>query len=225
MLIAEDLLLLVTDDATGKPIVGSTELEHALAGGVLLELAMSGRVDVEKGKAFGRGDRIVVVDGSRTGDSVLDDALSRIGAKPWRKPASVVRALRKGLRTRLYERLADHGILRMEQGRVLGLFPRTRWPAVDSAPERQLRQALHDVLVVGVEPQPRIGAIVSLLYAIKAVPRVFGSRENNTVVMARAKAIAEGAWAAAAVRQAVEAVNAATLAAVAAAVTTSGSDG
>jgi Golgi phosphoprotein 3 (GPP34) len=224
VLIAEDLLLLVTDDVTGKPIVGSTELEHALAGGVLLELAMAGRVDVQKGQGLGRGDRVVVADASRTGDFVLDDALSRIGEKPRRKPVSVVRALRKGLRTRLYGRLAELGILRMVRGRVLGLFPSTRWPAVDSAHERQLRQALHDVLVVGVEPQPRIGAIVSLLYAIKAVPKVVGSREHNRVVQARAKAIAEGAWAAAAVRKAVEAVNAATVAAVTA-VAASGSGG
>lgn len=225
VLIAEDLLLLVTDDATGKPIVGSTELDHALAGGVLLELAMCGRVDVEKGTGVVRGDRVVVADASRTGDSVLDDALSRIVEKSRRKPDSVVGALRKGLRARLYEGLADRGILRMEQGRVLGLFPSTRWPAVDSAHERQLRHALHDALVVGVEPQPRIGAIVSLLYAIKAVPKVVDSREHKRVVQARAKAIAEGAWAAAAVRKAVEAVNAATVAAVAAAGITAGGSG
>jgi hypothetical protein len=222
VLIAEDLLLLVTDDATGKPIVGSTELEHALAGAVLLELAMSGRVDVEKGTGFGRGSRVVVTDASRTGDSVLDDALSRIAEKS-RKPESVVAGLRKGLRARLYERLAEQGILRMEQGRVLGLFPSTRWPAVDSAHERQLRQALNDVLVVGVEPEPRIGAIISLLHAIKAVPKVVGSRENKKAVQARAKAISEGTWAAAAVRKAVEAVNAATVAAVAAVAATNGS--
>ena len=222
VLIAEDLLLLVTDDSTGKSIVGSTELDHALAGGVLLELALSGRVDVERGRRFGRGDRVVVADTSPTGDSVLDDALSRITEKP-RKPESVVGALRKGLRTRLYERLADQGILRMEQGRVLGLFPSTRWPAVDSAHERQLRQALEDALVVGIEPQPRVAAVVSLLHAIKAVPKVVGSRENKKVVQARAKAIAEGAWAATAVRKAVDAVNAATVAAVAGAAAASGS--
>jgi hypothetical protein len=221
VLIAEDLLLLVTDDATGKPIVGSTELEHALAGAVLLELAMSGRVDVEKGSGFGRGDRVVVTDASHAGDPLLDEALSRIAAKS-RKPEAVVSGLRKGLRSRLYERLADRGILRMEQGRVLGLFPGTRWPAVDSAHERQLRQALNDVLVVGTEPQPRIAAVVSLLYAIKAVPKVVDSREDKKAIQARAKTITEGAWAASAVRKAVEAVNAATVAAVtAAAVATS----
>jgi hypothetical protein len=224
VLIAEDLLLLVTDDATGKPIVGSTELEHALAGGLLLELAMSGRVDVEKGAGFGRGDRVVVTDASPTGDSVLDDALSRVAEKP-RKPDSVVAGLRKGLRARLYERLADQGILRTEQGRVLGLFPSTRWPAVDSAHERRLRQELHDVLVVGVEPQPRTAAVVSLLHAIKAVPKVVGSREDKKAAQARAKAITEGAWAAAAVRKAVDAVNAATVAAVAAAAVATGGSG
>jgi hypothetical protein len=96
-------------------------------------------------------------------------------------------------------------------------------PAVDSAHERQLPQAMNDVLVVGVEPEPRIGAIISLLHAIRAVPNVVGPRDNKKAVQARAKAISEGTWAAAAVRESVEAVNAATVAAVAAVAATNGS--
>lgn len=208
MLIAEDVLLLMTDDATGKPIVGSTELDHALAGGVLLELAMAERVDVEKGEGFARGDRVVVTDASPTGDAVLDDALARIADQRRRKPEYVVAALRKGLRTRLYERLAERGVLRRETSRALGLFPTTRWPAADPTPRRRLRQDLHDALVVGVEPEPRIGAVVSLVYAVKAVRKLAGTRENRKLVQARAKAIGDSEWAATAVRKAVEAVHA-----------------
>ena len=224
MLIAEDLLLLLTDDTTGKPLVGSTELEHGLAGAVLLELAMSGRVDVEPGRGFGRRERMVVVDGSPTGEPVLDEALRRIAEKPGRKPETVVGSLRKGLRATLYDRLVTQGTLRAERTRVLGLIPTTRWPSVDHTHQARLRQALYDALVVGVEPAPPLAAVVSLLYAIRAVPKVVGrgrdghDRVDKKRVQARAKQISEGAWAADAVRRAVDAVHAATVAAVGAAV-------
>jgi hypothetical protein len=232
VLIAEELLLLLTDDTTGKPVVGSTELEHGLAGAVLLELAMTGRVDVEPGKGLGRKERLVVVDASPSGEPVLDEALRRIAQKPGRKPDTVVGALRKGLRDHLYGQLVTHGMLRAEQTKVLGLFPVTRWPCVEPTRKQPLRQALYDALVVGVEPSPPVAAVISLLYAIRAVPKVVGrgagrwgssnssdrsDRLDKKRVQARAKQISEGAWAAAAVRRAVDAVNAATVAAITAA--------
>jgi Golgi phosphoprotein 3 (GPP34) len=225
VLIAEDLVLLLTDDSTGKSIVGSTELEHGLAGAVLLELAMAGRVDVEPGQGLWRGERLVLVDGSSTGDPALDEALRRIAARPGRKPQAVVGFLRKGLRSTLYERLVAGGVLRAESTRALGVFPTTRWPSLDPTHERALRQALYDALVVGVEPQPRVAAVVSLLLAIRAVPKVVGRGQDKKLVQARARQIAEGAWAAAAVRKAVDAVHAATVAAISAATAAGASSG
>ena len=62
MLIAEELLLLLTDDETGKSIVGNPGLDLGLAGANLLDLALRGKVDVAgEGEAVKRG-RIVVRD-------------------------------------------------------------------------------------------------------------------------------------------------------------------
>ena len=225
MLIAEDLLLLITDNASGKPVVGSTELENGLAGAVLLELALAGRVDVEEGRGPVRANRLLVVDPAPTGDQVLDAGLRSIAAKPGRKPESVLGGLRKGLRPRLYQRLATQGILRAQEGRVLGLFPTSRWPAADSRHEDALRRDLHAALVVGVQPSERTAAVISLLHAIRAVHKVVGEREDRKRVKARAKEISDGAWAAAAVRKAVDAVNAATMAAITAVVAAGSSGG
>ena len=225
MLIAEDLLLLITDNASGKPVVGSTELENGLAGAVLLELALAGRVDVEEGRGPFRANRLLVVDPAPTGDQVLDAGLRSIAAKPGRKPESVLGGLRKGLRPRLYQRLATQGILRAQEGRVLGLFPTSRWPAADSRHEDALRRDLHAALVVGVQPSERTAAVISLLHAIRAVHKVVGEREDRKRVKARAKEISDGAWAAAAVRKAVDAVNAATMAAITAVVAAGSSGG
>ena len=57
-----------------------------------------------------------------TGDDVLDEALTGVTSKEGKKPQTVVTALGKGTRGRLYERLAASGILRAEEGRVLGLW-------------------------------------------------------------------------------------------------------
>ena len=46
MILAEDVLLLLTNDTTGKTVVDKTRLDLALAGAVLLDLTTAGRVDV-----------------------------------------------------------------------------------------------------------------------------------------------------------------------------------
>ncbi len=46
MLLAEDLLLLLTDDDTGKLAASRTEVDLALGGALLVELALMDRVDV-----------------------------------------------------------------------------------------------------------------------------------------------------------------------------------
>jgi hypothetical protein len=53
MLLAEDLLLLLTDDDTGKLAASRSEVDLALGGALLVELALMDRVDVA-----GAGDRV-----------------------------------------------------------------------------------------------------------------------------------------------------------------------
>lgn len=217
MLLAEDLLLLLLDDSTGRPVTDGTRLDNAIAGAVLLELALQGRVDIAgTNQAKVKKGRLVCRDPSPTGDPVLDDALARLVDKDGKKPDSALGPLGKGLRTRLLNGLATRGILRRDKGRVLGIFPTTRWPAADSRHERALRSALHDVLVVGLTPDDRTGALISLLSAIDVLPKVVDA-PNRRDLKRRGKEVAEGAWAADAVRRAVAAVNAATTAAVTAA--------
>jgi Golgi phosphoprotein 3 (GPP34) len=79
MLIAEDLLLLLYGDESGKPVLASTELDYALAGAVLLELAMLGRIDVAGTGETVRSGRLVVRDPSPTGSAILDERLTTPG--------------------------------------------------------------------------------------------------------------------------------------------------
>ncbi|MBE1609432.1 GOLPH3/VPS74 family protein [Actinopolymorpha pittospori] len=216
MLIAEDLLLLHLDDSSGRAITDSVRLNHALAGAVLLELTLQGRVDIAGPGEQVRAGRLVVREGAPLDNPVLDDALEVLRTKEGTKPANILGKLTKGLRERLLDNLAAQGVLREEKARVLGIFPTTRWPAGDSSHEDALRARLNGVLVQGLTPDARTGALVSLLSAIDTAPKVVGA-DDKRAVKRRAKEISQGAWAADAVKKAVAAVNAGVMAGITAA--------
>ena len=217
MLIAEDLLLLLTDDATGKPVVDTSKLDLALAGAVLVDLAELDRVEVAGPGEVVKEGRLYLRDTTPTGEPVLDETLDRIGSRKPGKPASTLPHLTKGLREALYSRLVDRGVVRAEEGRVLGVFPSHQWPAADSSHEDELRRGLRDVLVVGREPTEHEALLISMLHAVDQVPKVLGGDVDKRQVRARAKSIAEGEFAGEAVRKAVEAVRAAVVTSIAAA--------
>ncbi len=218
MLLAEDLLLLVTDDATGRLSVGSSQLDAALAGANLIELTQRSKVGISGAEDPGRPGRLIVGDPSPAGDEVLDAALAIVGARQGKKPSAVIRQLGKGLRKTLYQRLAAAGVLRAGQAKALGLFPVRRWPANDSGHEEQVRQSVIQALVQQTEPDPRTAALIALLHALKCEHKIADPRRHGISkrqLRARAEEVAQGNWAADAVRKAIQEMNAAVASAAA----------
>ncbi|MBA8958897.1 hypothetical protein JOJ86_002188 [Rhodococcus percolatus] len=207
-LLAEDLLLLLLDDTSGKPVVDGTRMPRVLAGAVLLELALGDVVTpAEPGEDVKKG-RLVARDGARPQDPLLARAVDLIGTSKPMKPEAAIEKLAKNLRDELAKRIVGTGWVREEKGKVLGIFPTTRWPGVDGSHERALRSELSAALLDGATPTPRTAALVSLLSAVDAAPKLFPDADRRAVKK-RAREIAEGDWAGKAVRTSVEAVNAA----------------
>jgi hypothetical protein len=211
-LIAEDLLLLLLDDESGKP--QTQQLQIALGGAVLVELAVGGMVEVVKAESLWRSAKVHPVEGARPEDPLLMSAWETVRERE-RSAQGLVEKLGKGLSDTLCTRLAERGILERRHDKMLGLFPRTRWPVRDTTHEEALRRELTVVLVDGDDPDPRTGALVALLYAVdrahKTVPHeAVGDRD----IKRRAKEVAEGQWAARAVKEAIAATTAATMAAM-----------
>lgn len=200
MLIAEDLLLLATDDATGKTTVSSSQLDPALAGAVLMELVMLERVNLE---GDDRKAKVVVLNPAPSGDPVIDAALQSLADKGPVKPSQAISVLGKGLRDRLNGSLEKRGILRRESGRVLGLFPTTRWPAQDAGFEARVRGAVGAALLMGVEPDGRTAAIISVLTAADML-RTVVDKPDLKVAKARGKEIGQGNWASDSVRKVIQ---------------------
>jgi Golgi phosphoprotein 3 (GPP34) len=228
MLLAEDLLLLLTDDDSGRTIVSGTEIEPVLAGAMLIDLTLQRRLDVTDPGAGVKEGRLVVLDPTPTGEPLLDEALEKVAQVGGKKPGAALGKLGGKLRPRLLGGLVDKGILREEKGRFLRLFPHSRWPAEDAAHEHETRSRIESALRSGLAGDERTGALVALLHAVRAVPKTFppettglSKKETN----ANAKRISEGDWASAAVRSAIDSMNAAVMVAITAATTTAATSG
>ncbi|MCM4081753.1 GOLPH3/VPS74 family protein [Paractinoplanes hotanensis] len=214
MNLVEEFTLLAYDD-DGTPLTDGTHLDHGLGGGLLLELALAGRVDVADKK-------VVALDINPTGDPLLDNALMRIvGDDKPRKPGYWVSKFAQDTRPQVLDRLVAEGILRTEKDKVLWVFPRTRYPAahgVEPVQETAARDRMrHAVLGTG-EVEPRTAALCALVAATGLDGKVFADLDRK-VVKTRLREISEGAWAAEAVKKTIDEIQAAVMVAIVASTT------
>ncbi|RBQ21243.1 GPP34 family phosphoprotein [Spongiactinospora rosea] len=203
--IAEELLLLAHRGADGRPLIGSTELDAGIAGALLAELALTGRIDL--------GDKTITarrpaVPGDAGTDPELDTVLAQIAtqSRP-RKPEWWVRKLHSAeRRKRLLRRLAARGVLDEERVKVLGLFPVTRYPERDPELGAAVRERVWYVLG-GADPDERTAVLIGVLRACRLDRRVFPGADRK-----RVKEIAEGDWASTAVARTIASINTAVIA-------------
>jgi len=221
VLLAEDLLLLVTDDASGRLAAAAAQVDVGLGGANLVELTLMNKVDLSGEGDMGEAGRIIVRDPSPTGDVVLDAALEIVIAGQGKKPSAVIRPLSKNLRRTLYERLAASGMIRAEPGRILGVFPARSWLAQDAGHEAEVRRLVIQALVQQRAPDSRSAALIALVHALKCEHKIVDPRRydlSKRQLRARAKEIAKENRAAEAVRKAIDEIIAAVAASAAAAV-------
>lgn len=211
MLISEEFLLLI-GDADGKWRAASDAVPLALAGGLLAELAGRERVTVDE-----RG-RIAVNGSPFVGDEVLDEALATFAKKVGKKPKDALGAVAKGLGDRLYARLADAGVVTIEER---GFLRSKRFPVLDTAPRDHAYADVVSVLLGRAAPDARTGTLLGLVVAVDAVTSVFDPQElgmSKADLKRRAKDLTSGDWASGAAGKAVRDVQAAVTAAVVTAV-------
>lgn len=217
-LIAEDLLLLLMDDASGR-LAASSSARPLFGGALLVELALDEAVEVEEKRSMWHSAKVTArhdVAGTSS-DPLLARAWATVAERP-RSAQDLVNRLGKGVREELQDRLVARGILERRETKILGLFPSTTWPAADLRHESRLRQQLQACLVTGISPDARTAALVALLSSINHTHKVVDRGAlSASEVKRRAKTIGEGAWAAKAVRDAVAASQAAVTAAITAA--------
>ena len=172
---AEEIMLLLLDDDGAEFVrVPEWSLRYALAGAVLTDLAMENRIDTDP-------QRLVVVDSTPVGDSLLDPTLARIAqatepgdARHWveRTAQHAVK-----LRQQVLDRLVARGILQRRDDRFLWVFRARRYPVVDGKAEREVKLRIMAVLFSDEIPDPRDIVIICLADACGIFKELLSRRE------------------------------------------------
>lgn len=170
---AEALCLLLLDREAGRlRPPGRPAVSYALAGSVLIDLALADRI------AAGPA-RLHSIDPTPLGDELLDPMLARIAAangrdtSAWLEEAAERTSGIVGLALR---RLAARGILRVERnGRPF--FSATSLHVIDQDADRRLRQRLARALSDGGDPAPRDVALIRLVDACGRFEQLVPPRE------------------------------------------------
>jgi hypothetical protein len=185
----------------GRHALDGSTLDTGLAGAVLADLALRGAVSLQDGL-------VTVVNGAATGDPVLDGVVGSIAAAGAPRKAKwwVSRLGKRQLRDDVFAGLVEFGVISIEQGKVLGLFPTTKHPERDGAPEAMLRSGIADVLARRADPTPFSAAVIGLLDATNTLRKQFGPVDKALV-----KEITSGTWASPAVKAVLEQIEAATM--------------
>ncbi|NMR19793.1 GPP34 family phosphoprotein [Cellulomonas fimi] len=164
MLIAEDLLLLLIDERTGTTLLTGSRLDHALAGAVLAELTLLGRVEVVASGARHTTSEVVVRDAGPVGDDVLDEVLQCLSRGPGTgRLNEVLRRCGAGLAVSLQDRLAERGLLRREERRVLWVITTQRWFVAAPGRRAELLDTVEEVVLRDSLAAPREAALVRVL--------------------------------------------------------------
>ena len=170
---AEEIILLMLQDNGRFASVPSWSRDRALAGAVLMDLALEGRIDTDP-------QNLVLIDDTPVGDSLLDDTLADIAAADQHDARYwVEHTAKKGerLNDEALKRLIDAGILELQEERRLGMFRTKRYPLLDGSAEREVKLRIMEVLFSDKIPGPRDIVIIGLANACGIFRELLPRRE------------------------------------------------
>ena len=180
---AEELLVLTTDAENRDPVhIPDRTLNYALAGAVLMDLALEGRIDTDM-------EALYATDPTPVGDNLLDPALAEIVEEPNTLPTErwIARLAERGgdLRALALDRLVAAGILEVDDG---GVFSISRWvarsrryPTVDGIAGQEIQSRMMGLLLSDEIPSPRDAVIISLAHACGVFRRMLAPSEYEEV--------------------------------------------
>lgn len=171
----EEIVLLALDDKTGAPLpLPVTALSYGLAGAVLADLAIAGKVDTDDKK-------LTVLNAEPTGDPLLDPWLAIIAAEKISHPVahwlSVLADRQQEIEQPALERLIARGILQRQDKKILWVIGLRRYPTVDGHERTEVRTRLGQLILGDDIPDPRDAMLISLLSGCRLTDKIFAGPE------------------------------------------------
>lgn len=192
--IAEDLLLLLLDNASAQPGLERHRRERVLAAAVLLDLAYACRVRPSMAADTVEPGRLIALSVPGAMDPVSESAFELVKRRPLRPDAAVKKLSKRteGDLTQHLEQIGQIRRIRLQSKRFTHPYA---WPLTNRGRVGQCRSALLAALFERQPPTPATAAIVTLLHAVDGLGALLSLNDRGwRWVHARAGEIASGSW-------------------------------
>lgn len=198
--IAEDLALLLLDNASAQPALDRSSHERVLSAAVLLDLAYACRIRPAVEREPVQAGRLIALIGPEPTDPVVAPALRLLRRRPM-SPAAAIAKLRRQTTDVVLSELAQAGYIHRVrlQGNDFrdfkGLKRVYAWPLVDRTRIDEIRATLMSVLLEDNSPNPAMAALIALLHTVDGLRAVLSLNERAWEwALSRAGDIASGSW-------------------------------
>ena len=174
--LVEEIILLMLNDEDGRFVrVPSWSVEYAIAGSVLMDLAMENRIDTDL-------EHLILLDSTPIDDDLLDSALADIAKGEKNDVRFWVEHTAQHsyeIREKALQRLVDLGILERQDDRFMWVFKSRRYPIIDGTAEREVKLRIMGVLFSDEIPDPRDVMMICLADACGIFRELLSSRESR----------------------------------------------
>lgn len=173
---AEEIYLLALDDKKGDiKSLPVSALDYALAGALLMELALLDRVDTDPAG-------LKIISTEPTKDPLLDYALEQLQNSKEPQPVShwlnLFANQTTHIQKRVLTRLIERQYLKTEDRKVMWVFSVRRYPTADENELKEVRTRLREIILSQDIPDPRDVVLISLGNACHLLDDLFTTDES-----------------------------------------------
>jgi hypothetical protein len=173
--LAEDIILLLLDDDSGKlASIDLMTLNYAMAGAVLMDLALRNKIDTDL-------ERLIVADSTPTGLQMLDRYLDKIssenGENNTRYWLTELSNYGEQIVDSALGMLVEKKILKTEEKKILWVIGTRVYPMVDDKEEKEVKRRIVDLLMSDEIPTPQDVVLVSLIDTCSLFSTILSDKE------------------------------------------------
>ena len=170
----DKLTLLSLDDEKGTFLSDAMYFSYSIAGAIVLELTLKDNIEIINKK-------LVVKNKKNTDDKILNTYLNlMVKSKKEKSLSHLFQTLcdkASAIRKETIKKLIRQGILTRKEKKFLWIFSFNRFPAINSAPENELRNRLCNILENNKEPSIKEIMLISLIDSCNLNKQVFGKEK------------------------------------------------
>ncbi len=173
--LAEDIILLLLDDDTGKlASIDLMTLNYAMAGAVLMDLALRNKIDTDL-------ESLIVADSTPTGLQMLDTYLDKISSENkennTRYWLTELSNYGEDIVDSALNMLVEKKILKTEEKKILWVIGTRVYPMVDDKEEKEVKRRIVDLLMSDEIPTPQDVVLVSLMDTCSLLSTILSDKE------------------------------------------------